>query len=192
MKGPQTLAQGVGTGGIPDRRDAPPGEEGPSVRYVLLARFKKKKNARARAASPGFEPRSPRLHTAGCFIRQLRTASPIRRVSVLRPAERTFAFILVRRGARAYYPSPGAARLGNGAETRLEIFFFRSRGNLLGPPAAFGSRRLFVRGRQHSRLFVSRLSLCAYQSTKRLLLPPSTTRGRSRRGAREASALAGV
>ena len=134
MKGPQTLARGVGTGGIPDRRDAPPGEEGPSARYVLLARFKKK-NTRARAPrSPGFEPRSPRLHTAGCFIRQLRTASPIRRVSVLRPAERTFAFILVRRGARAYYPSPGAARLGNGAETRLEnfflTFFFRSRGNL--------------------------------------------------------------
>ena len=72
------------------------------------------------------------------------------------------------------------------------FFFSFARKPLLGPPAAFGSRRLFVRGRQHSRLFVSRLSLCAYQSTKRLLLPPSTTRGRSRRGAREASALAGV
>lgn len=125
MKGAQTLARGVGTGGIPDRRDAAPGEEGPSAWCVLYPRpIKKKKNTRARAPpSPGFEPRSPRLHTAGCFIRQLRTASPIRRVSVLRPAERTFAFILVRRGARAYYPSPGAARLGNGAETRLEIFF---------------------------------------------------------------------
>ena len=124
MKGPQTLARGVGTGGVPDRRDAAPGEEGPSARCVLYPRPIKKKKKRARAPrSPGFEPRSPRLHTAGCFIRQLRTASPIRRVSVLRPAERTFAFILVRRGARAYYPSPGAARLGNGAETRLEIFF---------------------------------------------------------------------
>lgn len=50
MKGPQTLARGVGTGGIPDRRDTPPGEEGPSARYVLLARFKKKKRARARRA----------------------------------------------------------------------------------------------------------------------------------------------
>ena len=174
----------------PERRVPPLGAS-----YPRPIQKKKKTSARA-PRSPGFEPRSPRLHTAGCFIRQLRTASPIRRVSVLRPAERTFAFILVRRGARAYYPSPGAARLGNGAETRLEnffcFFFSFARKPLLGPPAAFGSRRLFVRGRQHSRLFVSRLSLCAYQSTKRLLLPPSTTRGRSRRGAREASALAGV
>ena len=52
MKGAQTLARGVGTGGIPDRRDAAPGEEGPSAWCVLYPRPIKKKKTRARARRP--------------------------------------------------------------------------------------------------------------------------------------------
>lgn len=197
MKGSQTLARGVGTGGIPDRRDAPPGEEGPSARCVLYPRpIKKKKNARARRArrDSSLAPRAStrRAVSSGSCARRHRSVAS----AFCGPqSERLRSYWFVAgRGLTTRAPVRRGLETAPKRDSRNFFCFFFSfaRKPLLGPPAAFGSRRLFVRGRQHSRLFVSRLSLCAYQSTKRLLLPPSTTRGRSRRGAREASALAGV
>ena len=158
----------------------------------ILARSKKKKNARARRArrDSSLAPRAStrRAVSSGSCARRHRSVAS----AFCGPqSERLRSYWFVA-GRGLTTRAPVRRGLETAPKRDSRFFFFRSRGFLLGPAAAFGSRRLFVRGRQHSRLFVSRLSLCAYQSTKRLLLPPSTTRGRSRRGAREASALAGV
>ena len=198
MKGPQNKPSREGSvpavsptdGTRPPERRVPP--LGTSSSPDL-----KKKNARARAALAGIRASLPAPPHGGLFHQAAAhgVTDPSRQRSAARRAN-----VCVHTGSSrgaGLLPEPrcGAAwkRRRNATRDFFLIFFFSfARKPLLGPPAAFGSRRLFVRGRQHSRLFVSRLSLCAYQSTKRLLLPPSTTRGRSRRGAREARALAGV